>query len=157
MILLGASPVVVCVALLGASVWVGGLVAIAVVARIARRQLGRPAQVAFFRTLGREYAVIGTPALVIALAAGGMLLEERAWDDTTLGTVLVAAALVLATAAGVAQARGMTRLRSRALREPDDPALAFQVRRGAALAGALRAAIGVLSLVLLALAAVLAA
>ena len=156
MILVAASQVVVFVALLGASVWVGGFIAIAIVARIARRQLERPAQVAFFRRLGREYAVIGTPALVIALAAGGVLLEERAWDHTASAAVVVAGALLLATAAGVAQARGMTRLRTRALGGPDDAALARQVRRGAVLAGALRAAIGLLSLALLALAAVLA-
>ena len=151
------SPVIVFAALLGASVWVGGFAAIAVVARIARRQLAHPAQVAFFRALGREYAVIGTPALVIALAAGGMLLQDRAWDGTAAGAVAVAGALVLATAAGVAQARGMTRLRTRALRERGDAVLAGRIRRGAVLAGALRAAIGLLSLALLALAAVLAA
>jgi hypothetical protein len=157
MIPLGTSPLVVFVALLGTSVWVGGFVAIAVVARVARRQLGPPAQVAFFRVLGREYAVIGAPALVIALAAGAMLLEPRAWDATAAGAVAVAGALVVATVAGIAQARGMTRLRTRAVGDPDDPALALRVRRGAVLAGALRAAIGLLSVALLALAAVLAA
>ena len=62
--------------------------------RIARRQLERPARVAFLRAPGRRYLVVG--------------------------------------------------------------ALAGRVRRGAALAGGLRAAIGLLSLALLALAAVLA-
>jgi hypothetical protein len=157
MIPLGTSPVVVFVALLGASVWIGGFVAIAVAARIARRQFGRLDQLAFFRALGREYAVIGVPALLIALIAGGMLLEDRPWDATASAAVAVAGALMLTTAAGVAQARGMTRLRTRALREPDDAALTLRVRRGAAVASAHRAAIGLLSLALLALAAVLAA
>jgi putative copper export protein len=48
-----ASPVLVFVALVAACVWVGGFVAIAVVARVARRQLERGARVAFFRALGR--------------------------------------------------------------------------------------------------------
>jgi hypothetical protein len=150
------TPVVVFLALLGWSIWLGGFVAIAVVARIARRQLDRPAQVAFFRALGRRYIVVAAPALVVALAAGGVLLADRPWDGTALAAVLAAGALVLVTGAGVAQARGMTRLRGRVLREGDDAALATSLRRGALLAGVLRAAIGLLSLALLALAAVLA-
>ncbi len=148
-----AHPVLVFVALLGACVWVGGFVAIAVVARVARGQLERPAQVAFFRDLGRRYVRVGAPALVVALAAGTALLADRPWDATATAAVAVGVALVLVTAAGVAQARGMTRLRAAAL---SDDALAMQVRRGAARAAVLRGAIGVLSLALVALAAVLA-
>lgn len=149
------SPVLVFVALLAACVWVGGFVAIVVVTRVARRQLERPAQVAFFRALGRSYGIVGGSALVVALASGAVLLSDRPWDGTALAAAVVAAALVLVTGAGVAQARGMTRLRHRALREPGDAALAARVRRGALWAAILRAAIGTLSLALLALAAVL--
>jgi uncharacterized membrane protein len=150
------TAVVIFLALLGSSIWFGGFVAIAVVARIARRQLDRPAQVAFFRALGRRYIVVAAPALVVALAAGGVLLADRPWDGTALAAVLTASALVLVTGAGVAQARAMTRLRQRVLREGDDEALATRLHRGALLANVLRAAIGLLSLALLALAAVLA-
>lgn len=151
------TAVVIFLALLGSSIWFGGFVAIAVVARIARRRLDRPAQVEFFRALGRRYIVVAAPALVVALAAGGVLLADRPWDGTALAAVLTAGALVLVTGAGVAQARGMTRLRRRVLREGDDEVLATRLRRGALLAAVLRAAIGILSLALLALAAVLAA
>jgi hypothetical protein len=65
--------------------------------------------------------------------------------------VLVAAALVLALAVGVVQARRMTRLRRAALAEPERPELAEQVARGAQRATVLRAAIGLLSLALIAL------
>jgi hypothetical protein len=148
------TALLVFVALLAACVWVGGFVAIAVVARVARRQLEPGARVAFFRALGRSYGVVGGVALAVALACGAALLADRAWDGTALAAIVVAVALVLATVAGVAQARGMTRLRRRAL---GDAALAAQVRTGAARAALLRAAIGALSVALLALAAVLAA
>ena len=68
---------------------------------------------------------------------------------------MLASALVLATSAGVTQARGMTQLRQRAVREPEDPVLAARVRRGALRAGVLRATIGALSVALLALAVAL--
>jgi uncharacterized membrane protein len=150
------TAVLVFVALLACSIWVGGFVAIVVVARVARAQLDRPAQIAFFRVLGRRYLVVGLSALVVALAAGVALLTQRAWDTTALVAVIVAAALVVVTLAGVAQARGMTRLRARAVRSPQDADLARRVRRGAARAVALRAGIGALTLALLALAAALA-
>jgi uncharacterized membrane protein len=149
-------PVLVFVTLLSASVWVGGFVAIAVVARIARSRLDPAARVSFFRALGRRYGIVSGSALVVMLVGGALLLTDHAWDATAACAVAVAAALVLATVAGVAQARGMTRLRRRALDEPDDRALAARVRRGAGRAAALRATIGALSLVLLALASVLA-
>jgi hypothetical protein len=149
------SAVLVFVALLAACVWVGGFVAIAVAARVARRELAPGAQVAFFRGLGRSYGVVGGVALAVALGCGAALLAGHGWDGTALAAVVVAVALVAVTVAGVTQARGMTRLRRRAL-DAGEAALAARVRAGAARANALRAAIGALSLVLLALAAVLA-
>jgi hypothetical protein len=50
----------------------------------------------------------------------------------------------------------MTRLRGRALAAPDDPQLSARVRRGARSAALLRATIGLLSLALIALGALLA-
>jgi hypothetical protein len=150
------NAVLVFVALLAGSIWVGGFVAIGVVVSVARAQLDRPAQIAFFRALGRRYLVVGLSALLVALAAGAALLAQRDWDTTALAAVIVAAALIVATVAGVAQARGMTRARARAIRSPDDTDLTRRVRRGAIRATILRAAIGVLTLALLALAAALA-
>ena len=144
------------VALLAGSIWVGGFVAIAVVARIVRSQLDRPAQIAFFRALGRRYLVVGLCSLLVALGAGAALLAQGDWDGTASAAAGVAGALLVATVAGVAQARGMTRARARAVRAPDDPVLAQRVRRGAVRATVLRAAIGALTLALVALAAALA-
>jgi pantoate kinase len=142
--------------LLAVSVWVGGFVTIAVVTRVVRRQLPMPAQVAFFRSLGRGYGVVGGVALGVALLTGGALLSRRGWDEWAAVAVVLAVTLVLATGAGVAQARGMTRLRQRALREPQDAALTARIERNARRALVLRALIGALTVALLVLGAALA-
>lgn len=140
---------------LASCIWVGGYVAIAVVARVAAATLDPGARVAFFRALGRAYLRVGAPALAVALGTGAGLLTDHAWDGTLTAAVAVAAALVIALALGVAQARRMTRLRRAALATPD-PRLAGQVERCARGAAVLRAAIGLLSLALIALGALLA-
>ncbi len=145
------------VLVLATSIWVGGLVAITIVARIATRALDPAARVALFRGLGRVYGIIGTAALTVAYAAGGILLRDRSWGPLLTITVLVAAALAAVLAVGVVQARRMTRLRRRTLDTGGDPALAGVVRRGAVRAALLRAVIGGLSLALLALGVAIAA
>lgn len=145
------------VLILATAVWIGGFVAIVVVARAARRALGPAERVAFFRALGRTYGVVGTGALVVALGTGASLVYGRPWDGALVAAVVVAAALVATLAAGVVQARRMTRLRRDALRHPGDAPLAARVRRRARAAAALRAMIGGLSLALLALGVLLAA
>jgi hypothetical protein len=141
---------------LASCIWIGGYVAIAVVAQVATRTLEPGQRVVFFRGLGRSYLLVGGPALVLALGAGAGLLSDHAWDGVLAAAVVAAAALVASLAVGVAQARRMTRLRAAALAAPDDPQLAARVRRGARAATLLRAAIGLLSLVLVALGALLA-
>lgn len=142
--------------LLAACVWVGGFVAIGVVARVARRELEAPAGVAFFRSLGRSYGRVGGSALAVAVITGAALLAQRGWDRTAGAAALLALALILATAAGVVQARRMTRLRQRALHGPFDPVVDALIEQGARRALILRTTIGTLSLVLLAFGAVLA-
>lgn len=154
--LAATSPVLAFAALLASGVWVGGFVAIMLVTRIIRGQLEPAAQVEFFRALGRTYGIVGGSALLVALGAGAGLLAGRAWDATVLAAIVLAVALVAATVAGVVQARGMSRLRAVALREGTERELGESVNRGARRAAALRALIGVLSLGLLAVAAVLA-
>jgi uncharacterized membrane protein len=134
-----------------ATVWIGGSAVIVLVARVASCTLTPEARVAFFRKLGRSYGAIASAALVVAYGAGATLVFGRPWNATLTATAVVATALVAATAVGVVQARRMSRLRSRALAEPDDAQLSRRVRSGAARAGALRGAIGGLSLALLAL------
>jgi hypothetical protein len=134
-----------------AAVWLGGFVAIGVVARVATRTLTPDARVSFFRGLGRSYGIVGTAALGLAYGTGATLVYGRPWDGWLTATAVVATALAAATAAGVVQARRMSRLRRRALREATDAEAAGRVRRGARSAGVLRSLIGALSLALLAL------
>jgi len=144
------------VLILATSVWVGGLVAIAVVARVATRTLDPGARVAFFRALGRTYGVVGTLALALAYGAGAALLLDRPWDALLTATATVAATLLATTAFGVVQARRMSRLRRAALDQPTDEVLAHGVHRGAGRAGTLRGLIVLLSLALLWLGVLLA-
>jgi uncharacterized membrane protein len=148
--------VLVFVHLLAACVWVGGLVAVAVVARVARRELDAAAGVAFFRSLGRSYGKVGGSALAVAVLTGTALLAQRGWDQAAGAAALLALALIVATVAGVAQARRMTRLRQRAVREPPDPTMSALIDRGARQALILRTTIGALTLALLTLGAALA-
>lgn len=141
---------------LATSIWVGGYIAIAVVAHVAARALPPAERVAFFRSLGRTYGILGSAALVVALGTGGALLSDRRWDAMLTAAVAVAAALVMLTVAGMAQARRMTRLRRSSLQLPDGLQLAAKVTRGAHTASALRALIGLLSLTLVVLGSLLA-
>ena len=133
------------------AVWIGGLVALAVVARVAGRTLEPAARVALFRGLGRSYGIVGTGALAIAYGTGASLVYGRSWDGLLTATAVVATALVAVTGVGIAQARRMSRLRRLALDRPDDVGLVARVRRGAGRAAALRALIALLSFALLAL------
>lgn len=133
------------------SIWVGGLFAIAVVARVATATLDPAARVAFFRGLGRGYGIVGTAALALAYGTGAALLYGRSWNGPLVAAVAVAVALAVTLAVGVVQARRMTRLRRLSLNAPEDGDLSRRVRRGAARAGGLRGVIALLSLALLAL------
>jgi uncharacterized membrane protein len=141
---------------LATAIWVGGLVAIFVVARVAHATLRPAERVAFFRGLGRAYGLVGGVALTAALASGAVLASAYRWGGFLTASTAVAAGLVTATVAGVAQARRMTRLRQHALRAPGSPELTAKVRRGARNAAVLRAAIAALSLALLALGTLIA-
>lgn len=141
---------------LATSVWVGGYVAIGVVARTATTTLDAGSRVAFFRSLGRAYLRVGVAALAVALLTGGLLLRDHGWDALVVLTVAVAALLVVLLGVAVDQARRMTRLRRRALAARADDDLAGRVRRGGRAAGILRAVLGVLTLALVVLGAVLA-
>jgi uncharacterized membrane protein len=153
--IMAVRSVVAFLALLGACIWIGGSATLAVVARVARRQIDSRSRVAFFRALGRSYLPLAATALALALAAGAWLLGFDDLHGIALATLPTGAGLVLAVFAGVTQARAMTRLRTRLLEQPADATLALRVQRAAVLAAALRATIGLLSLALLALAGIL--
>ncbi len=133
---------------IAASIWVGGMVAIFVVARVASRTLEPAQRVAFLRSLGRTYGIVGSAALLVALASGALLLEGHPWDGLMVAAAVVAFALLVATFAGMTQARAMTRLRRRALDDDAGGQFDARVKRGALVAAGLRAGIGVLTLVL---------
>ncbi|MCO5173218.1 MAG: hypothetical protein M9914_03420 [Trueperaceae bacterium] len=148
----GAADLVWLVVLVvSASVWLGGLLTMPVVARAASATLAPLDRVAFFRALGRAYLPVGGSALTLALLSGAVLLREREWDGLLVASAITAAALVGALALGVAQARRMTRLRQAAGAAPQDADLGGRVRRGGRSAVALRALIGLLSLALVVL------
>jgi uncharacterized membrane protein len=150
-----ASTPLVALHALAASIWVGGLVAILVVSRAATATLEAAQRIALFRSVGRSYGIVGSVALLVALASGALLLRHHPWEALLAAAAILAALLLAVLAAGMAQARAMTRLRRRALADPSSR-LDAQVRKGAVLATALRAAIGALTLALVVLGAALA-
>jgi uncharacterized membrane protein len=141
-----AEAMVLAVFILATSVWVGGYVAIAAVARAATATLDRAARVAFFRALGRLYFWVGVPALIVAVATGGLLARDVATDGLFVALVALLVALLVGIAVAVAQARRMTRLRQSLLTSPSDESLRAQVARGGQAAGILRAVLGLLSI-----------
>ena len=148
--------IVVAVLVLATSVWIGGYVAIVVVARTAAGTLDPGSRIAFFRSLGRGYLRVGLPALLVALATGAILAGDHDLDALLVTTGVVALVLLASFAIAVAQARRMTVLRLRLLETPSDRRLHERVRRGARAAAGLRAALGLLSVALVALGAFLA-
>lgn len=152
----GVQAIVLALLILATSVWIGGYVAIAVVARTAAATLDPATKVVFFRSLGRAYLWVGLPALLIALATGAILLRDRPWDALLISAVIVAVGLIVLLAIAVAQARAMTRLRRRFLADQADPQLELQIKRRGRAAALLRAALGVVSVVLVVLGAFLA-
>jgi hypothetical protein len=97
--------------ILASSVWIGGAACLIVVSRITRTTLSAADRVAFFRQLGRRWGIIGTAALVVAYACGLLLLLTTEWTPLSTWLVVLGAALAVALAAGIAQARRMTRVR----------------------------------------------
>jgi putative copper export protein len=67
---LPSSALLVAIEVMAVSIWVGGMVCIAIVARVARDALDEVVRPAFFRSLGRRYAMGGTTSLLVVIAAG---------------------------------------------------------------------------------------
>ena len=132
--------------LLAGAVWVGSLLTLTVVTRAARETIDVQVRVAFFRALGRRYGVVGGGALAVAIATGAALLSDEPWTGALGVLVVLTSALVAATVAGVTQARRVNRLRERLYRDIATSSSAVAVARQAAVAGLLRAVIGLLTL-----------
>lgn len=131
--------------ILASSVWLGGATCLIVVARVTRAALSPADRVALFRQLGRRWGIVGTAALAVAYACGLILLLAADWTALSTWLVGLGAALAIALAAGIVQARRMTRLR----REPALSGSAVPQGRSATV---LRAGIVLLSVVMVVLA-----
>jgi putative copper export protein len=146
--------VLIATEMLAASVWVGSLVCLALVSSVARRVLDGPSRVALFRGIGRLYGRVGTGALLVAIVAGLAIAGHPShWETTVTVAVILSAVLVALTLVGMAQARRMTVERQRALDAPRDASIASAINRGAAVAGALRGSIALVTLIILTLGA----
>jgi hypothetical protein len=144
----------VTVELLAVSIWVGSLVCLAVVANAARSVLDTHTQIAFFRTVGRRYGVLGTTALLVAIGCGLMLSwPPLSWPAVTQAAVGIGGALVIVSVVAMGQARAMTTLRSHASAAPGDRAMGAAVRRGRKIADGLRGVMALLTLAVIVLGA----
>lgn len=140
--------------ILSTCIWVGSLVCLALVTNAARKVLDQSAQVALFRAVGRRYAAVGTVSLLLAIGVGlALAWPPSTWSRTIDAAVALAGLLVLATAAGMAQARAMTGLRRRSISAPADAGASRAVRRGRRVATALRGLMAIVTLAIVVLAA----
>jgi len=152
--MLATSAPLVAVELIAASIWVGGMVCLAIVAKAARGVLDESSQVAFFRAVGRRYGMVGTASLLIAIAAGlALSWPPSSWSRTIDAAALLAGFLVVATIAGMMQARAMTALRRKLIANPRDSSTAVALRRGRLLANGIRGLMALTTLAIVILAA----
>ena len=146
--------VLIAIGITGASIWVGSLVCLAVVSVAAAQALDEHSRVALFRRVGRLYGRIGTGALLATIAVGAALVwPPTDIDGEIVALFVLAAALVVATFAGMAQARQMSAHRQSLLATPADQRVIERVQRGARTAGALRGSLAVITLAIVVLGA----
>lgn len=100
--------------IIGAGMWIGGMTAVTMLAVISKRALEPAARTELFHQFGRRYFPVFGAALLVAAACGLVMLLARGWDGLSWAIVILVAVTVVALAAGVVQARSMSRLRSRA-------------------------------------------
>lgn len=104
--------IAISVVLLGGSIWVGSMVCLAVVARVATRVLSTTDRVELFADVGRIYRVLGTTALVAAFCAAAVIAgEPDDWDALTVTAFVLTGFLLGLSLAGMRQARRMTAMR----------------------------------------------
>ena len=152
--MLATNTPLVAVELIAASVWVGGMVCLALVAAVAREVLDEASQVRFFRLVGRRYGVLGTTALLVAIAAGLALSWPSLSSSRTIDAALsLAVVLFMATILGMRQARAMTTLRRRMITNPTEGAVVNAVQRGRRWATAIRGLMALITLAIIILAA----
>jgi putative copper export protein len=132
--------------LIGAAVWAGGMVMLALAVGAARRTVAENERVALFRALGRRFAVAGGIAMVVLIATGTDMAADRLGSfgdltDTDYGKrllvklVLVAVVIALTLFHTLIQGPELSQLRQEAVAYPDDKDLRREIRRRAAQAG----------------------
>ncbi len=132
--------------LIGAAVWAGGMVMLALAVGAARRTVTESDRVALFRALGRRFAVVGGIAMLALIATGTDMASDRlgswgALTDTDYGErllvklILVALVIALTVVHTVVQGPALSRLRQEAVAYPDDKDLRREIRAKAARSG----------------------
>jgi putative copper export protein len=145
-VLAASDTVVRSLHLIGAAVWAGGMVMLALAVGAARRTLPAPERIDLFRALGRRFLFAGGIAMLILIATGTDMAGDRldAWSDLTdtdYGERLLAKLGVVAIVIGLTlfhslvQGPALSRLRAQALEHPDNEELSRLIRRKAARAG----------------------
>jgi putative copper export protein len=132
--------------LIGAAVWAGGMVMLALAVGAARRTVPEHARIELFRALGRRFLIAGGLAMLVLIATGTDMAADRlgAWSDLTdtgygerllSKLVLVGVVIALTLFHSLMQGPALSRLRAQALERPGDDELQRLTRRKAARAG----------------------
>ena len=162
--LLAAETLVRSLHLIGAAVWAGGMVMLALAVGAARRTVAEHERVALFRALGRRFAIAGGIAMVVLIATGTDMAADRlaAFSDlfdTGYGErllaklVLVVVVIALTLFHSLVQGPALSELRQEAVAYPDDKDLRREIRTKAAQAGIVSALNLVATLAVIVLAA----
>jgi len=150
--------------LIGAAVWAGGLVFLGIAATVARRTIPPGERIAFFRALGRRFAVVALVAAAAIAATGIDMATDRlaSWGallDTGYGRILFAKIVLFALALVEAAVHSLVlgprlgRLREELLQTSGDAALEVRLRRTAAISGIVSALMLLQTVAILVLAA----
>lgn len=150
--------------LIAAAVWTGGLVFLGVAAGVARKTIPDAERIAFFRMLGRRFAILAAATAVLIAATGADMASDRlaSWSalvDTGYGRILLAKivlfalALVEAAVHSVVLGPRIGALRQALLAWPGDASLERRLRRTAAVSGILSALMLAQTIAILVLAA----
>jgi len=162
--LVAAETLVRSLHLIGAAVWAGGMVMLALAVGAARRTVAEHERIALFRALGRRFAVAGGIAMLVLsatgtdmaadrLAAFGDLFDSDYGERVLAKLVLVIVVIALTLFHTLVQGPELTRLRQEALAYPDDKEVRREIRRKAARAGIVSALNLVATLAVLVMAA----
>ncbi len=136
--------------LIAAAVWAGGIVFLGIAVGAARKTLADRERIALFRQLGRRFLIVGGVAMLILIATGTSLANDRLASfgdlfDTDYGRrlaeklALVVAVIVLTAFHSLAQGPALSRLREQAIERPGDGELGATIHRKATRAGIISA------------------